>query len=80
MNFQSLFTRSKSRKKIELQQGTPEVQNNLRNWKYAANKIIRIKNGRGFKEFSCRSSVNFRSARYGGAITVYICVWHYESS
>ncbi len=43
--FLKLFTSSKSREEIELQQDTPEVQKNLRNWIYAANEIIRIKNG-----------------------------------
>jgi hypothetical protein len=32
-----LVTRSKRREEIELQQGTPEVQKNLQNWKYVAN-------------------------------------------
>jgi hypothetical protein len=54
--FSSLFTRSKSREEIELQQGTPEVQKNLRNWKYAANEIIRIKNG-PIREEASRNSV-----------------------
>jgi hypothetical protein len=40
--------------------------------------MIRIKNWtnqrRGFEEFSARSSVNFWSARYGGAITIFIYV------
>jgi hypothetical protein len=45
MNLLSFFTRSKSREEIELQQGTPDVQKNLKNWKYAANQIIRIKKG-----------------------------------
>jgi hypothetical protein len=64
---------------IKLQQGTPEVQKYLSNWKHVANEIIRIQNWsnqrRGLEEFSSRSSVNFRSARYGGAITVftYVC-------
>jgi hypothetical protein len=64
---------------IELQQGTPEVQKNLWNWKYVANEIIKIKNWtnqrRGSEEFSSGSSLNFWSARYIGAITVftYVC-------
>jgi hypothetical protein len=45
MNLKILFTRSKSREEIELQQGTLEVQKNLKNRKYAANEIIRMKNG-----------------------------------
>jgi hypothetical protein len=63
---------------IKLQQGTPEVQKNLCNWKYVANEIIRIQNWsnqrRGL-EFSSESSVNFRSVRYLGAIAVftYVC-------
>jgi hypothetical protein len=56
MNFLSLFIRTKSREEIELQQDTPEVQKNLRNWKYAANEIIRIKNGPIRKE-ATRNSV-----------------------
>ncbi len=40
----------------KLQQGTPEVQKNLWNWKYVANEIIRIQNWtnqrRGLEEFS----------------------------
>jgi hypothetical protein len=64
---------------IKLQQGTQEVQKYLRNWKYVANEIIRIQNWtnqrRGLEEFSSRSSVNFRSARYGGAIPfLHMCV------
>jgi hypothetical protein len=51
-----LATRSKNREETELQQATPEVQN-LQNWKYSANEIIRIKNWanqrRGSEEFSC---------------------------
>ncbi len=89
--FKRLVTRSKSRREMELQQGTPEVLKNLWNWKYSANEIIKIKNWtnqrRGFEEFSSGSSLNFRSARYGGAITRfyiwcgftevhYICTWH----
>ncbi len=77
--FKRLFTRSKKREEIELSQGTPEVQKNLRNWKYSANEITRINNWtnqkRGFKEFSSGCSVNSQSARYGGAIAVftYVC-------
>ncbi len=55
------------------------MQKNLRNWKYAGNEIIRIKNGptreEALRNSAAESSVNFRSARYGGAITVftYVC-------
>jgi hypothetical protein len=42
--FKRLVTRSKNIEEIELQLGTPEVQKNLQNWKYAASEIIRIKN------------------------------------
>ncbi len=61
---------------IKLQQGTLEVHKNLWNWKYVANEIIRIQNWtnqrRGLEEFSPGSSVNFHSARYGGAITLFL--------
>jgi hypothetical protein len=56
LNFESLFTRSKNREEIELQQGTLEVQKNLLNWKYAANEIIRIKNRPTREEFSRNSA------------------------
>jgi hypothetical protein len=56
MNFLSLFTRSKSREEIELQQGTPDVQKNLQNWKYAANQLIRIKK-RPIRKEASRNSV-----------------------
>ncbi len=56
-----MFTRSKSREEIKLQQGTPEVQKNLQNWKYSANEMIRINKWtnqrRGCKEFSSGSGV-----------------------
>jgi hypothetical protein len=72
MIFKILFTRSKNREEIELQQGTPEVQKNLRNWKYTANEMIRINNRtyqrRGFEEFSSGSSVNPRSTRFVGEL------------
>jgi hypothetical protein len=54
--FLSLFTRSKNREEVELQQGTPELQKNLQSWKYAANEIIRIKNG-PIREEALRNSV-----------------------
>jgi hypothetical protein len=42
---QRLFTRCKNREEIELQekQSIPEVQKNMRKWKYSTNEIIRIK-------------------------------------
>ncbi len=64
---------------IKLQQGTPELQKDLWNWKYVAKEIIRIQNWsnprRGLKEFSSISLVNFRSAGYGGAIAVFTYVF-----
>jgi hypothetical protein len=36
--FKRLFTISKSREEIELQEGTPEVLKNLRNWQYVTIK------------------------------------------
>jgi hypothetical protein len=39
---QKLFTRCKNREEIELQQSIPEVQKNMRKWKYSANELIRI--------------------------------------
>ncbi len=77
--FWNSFTRSKSREEIELQQGTPEVQKYLQNWQCAANENNQYQKctnqRRRFEEFSSGSSVNFRSARYRGAITVftYVC-------
>ncbi len=74
-----LVTRSKIREEIELQQGTPEVQKNLQNWKCLANEIINIKNWtnrrRGFVEFSSGCSGNLRSARSRVAIADfrYVC-------
>jgi hypothetical protein len=83
-NFWSLFTWSKSREETELQQGTPEVQKNVQNWKYTANQIIRIKNGPtreetwGFqlRKFTELPECQIRKFNY----RFYICMWHYGSS
>jgi hypothetical protein len=56
MNFLSIFTRSKIREEVELQQGTPKVKKNLLNWKCAANETIGIKNAPTREEASRNST------------------------
>jgi hypothetical protein len=77
--FKRLVTRSENREETELQQGTPELEKNLQNKNHTANEIIRTKNWTNqrkcFKEFSSGSSVNLKSARYRGAVTIlHMCV------
>ncbi len=61
MNFLSLFTRSKNRVEIELQQGTPEVQ--IKQLECLIHTVCDAPPG-SKKNFRCALLVNFRSAAY----------------
>jgi hypothetical protein len=82
--FKSLFTSSKNRKEIKLQQGTPEEQKNLWNRKYSASEIIRINNWTNQGEASRNSAPEFQWTPRVPDTEVqfhfYMCVWHYGSS
>ncbi len=85
MNFWSSFTRSKSREEIELQQGTPEVQNisaklaMCSQWKQSGSKMQQPEKtlrGIQLRKFSELPECQIQRCNY----SFYICVWHYGSS